>query len=85
MAGGVGVHGVIAGGGGSGPPLTGDPAAFPAGPAPPVNIPVAVGPPAGTYANSTPRPPYTGTPSSRPVWSYVVPMPRQTTMYYGAG
>ncbi len=85
MAGGVGVgiHGV--GGGGGGPPLTGDPATFPAGSTPPVNIAMTVGPPAGTYANSTPRPPYEGTPSSRPVWSYVVPMPRHATPYYGAG
>jgi hypothetical protein len=85
MAGGIGTGIAVVGGGGigGGGPLTGDPATFPAGSTPPVNIAVAVGPLVGTYANSTPRPPYEGTPSSRPVWSFVVSMPRRATAYYG--
>ena len=44
----------------------------------PASNAMAAGAPRVIYPVITPRPPYEGTPSSRPVWSYVVPAPVQS-------
>ena len=71
-----GPGGVTPGGGGG--PLTGSPNPPAGGSMLPASNAMAAGAPRVIYLVITPRPPYEGTPSSRPVWSYVVPAPVQS-------